>query len=177
MEPKLRALVMRALDGDGKAYSELLISLSAYLRGYFTNNMGANKNEAEDLVQETILAIHLRLDSFERTRPFSPWAYAIARYKLIDYFRRTGCQTTVPLEDVPALFAFETSDETMARNDVVKLLSHLPEHQRNLVVDVKLRGLSVQEVAENTNLTISAVKVRIHRALKTLSGLVSHENE
>lgn len=89
--------MIRSLAGDSGAHRELLGMLGRYLRGYFARRAGAAA-EVEDLVQETLLAVHLKRDSYDRSLPFTPWAYTLARYKLIDHLRRRKRALQVPLE-------------------------------------------------------------------------------
>src|SRR5215469_3388912 len=91
-EPELRALMISALGGNAAAHRTLLESLSSRLRGYFKgqlNRIGRGPVEAEDLVQEALIAIHTRRHTYDRSQLFTPWVYAIARYKFLDYLRRT----------------------------------------------------------------------------------------
>src|SRR5882672_8921226 len=102
-EKELRALMVASLDGDAVAHSALLSRLSGHLRAYFKgqlNRIRRGPAEAEDLVQEVLIAIHTRRDSYDRSEPFTPWLYAIARYKFIDYLRRTKASIReVPIEE------------------------------------------------------------------------------
>lgn len=168
--------MLRGLAGDGAAHGEMLYSMSRYLRGYFSRRLGAGAADLEDLVQDTLLAIHLKREAYDPAQPFTPWAYAVARYKLIDHFRRTGARPTSPLEDAGELFAVETAEEGAVRRDLSKLLGTLPERQRQVMIDVKLTGHSVEEAAQRSGMSISAVKVSIHRGLKALAKRVSDEN-
>ena len=82
--------MLRSLAGDGKAYGILLRRLNCYLRAYYSRRLGSGRAaDAEDLLQETLIAMHARRSSYDTTRPFTAWVHAIARYKLIDHFRRT----------------------------------------------------------------------------------------
>lgn len=164
-EERLRLLMIRSLDGDSQAYRQLLGELSRYLRGYFARRIGGQ--EIEDLVQETLLAVHLKRDTYDRARPFTPWAYAVARYKLVDRFRRDRAPH-VPLEDAGDLLALENTEESTARSDLGRLLERLPTRQRTLIEDVKLRGLSVEEAARMRGVTAVSARVMLHRSLKWL---------
>jgi len=170
-EARLKALMLRGLAGDAAAQSALLSAMSGYLRGYFGRRLGAGAADVEDLVQDTLLAIHLKRAAYDPTQPFTPWAYAVARYKLIDHFRRQGVRRAVPLEDAGDLFATENPEEGAVRRDVERLLATLPERQRKLVVDVRLEGHSMEEAAQRAGMTVTAVKVSVHRALKALTRL------
>jgi RNA polymerase sigma-70 factor, ECF subfamily len=172
-EERFRLLMARGLDGDSRAYRQLLGELSRYLRGYFARRIG--DSEIEDLVQETLLAVHLKRDTYDRALPFTPWAYAVARYKLVDHFRRDR-SPHVPLEDAGDLFAAESTEESAARSDVRRLLECLPTHQRTLVEDVKLQGLSVEEAARKRGVTAVSARVMLHRSLKWLTQAVGVED-
>ncbi len=168
--------MVRGLGGDAAAHGELLSEMSRYLRGYFSRRIGSGAADLEDLVQDTLLAIHLKRASYDAGQPFTPWAYAVARYKLIDHFRRRGVRKTVPLEDAGELLATETAEEGAVRRDLDKLLNTLPERQRRVMTDVKLAGYSIEEAAQRSGMSISAVKVSIHRGLKALGKRVRDED-
>jgi len=176
LEATLKALMVAGLDGDGSAHAQLLTLLSRYLRGYFARRLGAGAADVEDLVQEALLAIHLKRATYDRRYPFSPWVFAIARYKLIDYFRREGRRAKVPLEDAGDLFASENAEEGAVRHDVATLLDRLPVRQRALMRDVKLTGLSMEEAAERAGMSVTAAKVSVHRGMKRLADEVSDED-
>jgi len=168
--------MLRGLAGDAGAEGALLSAMSGYLRGYFGRRLGAGAADVEDLVQETLLAIHLKRAAYDPSQPFTPWAYAVARYKLIDHFRRHGVRHTVPLEDAGELFALDNPEEGAVRRDVARLLATLPERQRNLMIDVKLRGHSMEEAAQRSGMSVTAVKVSLHRALKRLALRVADKD-
>lgn len=168
--------MLAGLDGDRASYAALLAEVSGYLRGYFARRLGAGAADLEDLVQETLLAIHVKRETYDRRAPFTPWLYAVARYKLIDSFRRAGTRRAVPLEEAGVLFAEGNPEEGAVRRDVSALLSRLPERQRRLLQDVKLEGLSMEEAAERHGMSVTATKVSVHRAMKRLQGEVRDED-
>ena len=176
MEARLKALMIAALDGDRAAYGELLAVLSGYLRGHFRRRLGSGAADVEDLVQETLMAVHLKRGVYDRGAPLTPWVYAIARYKLLDHYRRVGSRRAVPLEDAGELFAVENPEEGAVRRDIEGLLGRLPERQRALMADVKLTGLSMQEAAARRGMSVTAVKVAVHRAMKRLEKEVRDED-
>ncbi len=167
-EAEYRELMLAALGGDGASYRILLQGLTRHLRGYFARRL--DPAAAEDAVQESLIAIHARRATYDPSQPFTAWVYGIARYKLIDEFRRMKRRPTVPLEDAGALFAADETSAALARRDAEKLLAALPQAKRDLVRDVKLDGTPIAEVAARTGLSESAVKVTVHRALKSLGG-------
>ncbi|MGA7540489.1 MAG: sigma-70 family RNA polymerase sigma factor [Steroidobacteraceae bacterium] len=157
-EERFRVLMIRGLDGDSRAYRELLGELSRYLRGYFKRRI--HHAEVEDLVQETLLAVHSKRHTYDRALPFTPWAYAVARYKLTDHYRRNHAPH-VPLEDAGELLARESSEESTVRTDLEKLLARLPTRQGSLIQDVKLQGFSVEEAARKR--AAPGFLTRVHR--------------
>jgi len=168
--------MLRGLAGEAKAHGEMLTAMSRYLRGYFGKRLGAGAADVEDLVQDTLLAIHLKRETYDPAQPFTPWAYMLARYKLLDHFRRTGTRKSVPIEEAGALFAAETAEEGVVRRDLGKLLSVLPPRQSQLLQDVKITGLSMEEAAAKSGMSVSAVKVSVHRGLKIMARKVRDED-
>src|SRR5260221_457188 len=99
---ELKALMLASLDGNASSYRSLLDRLSSRLRAYYKRKFagaGRGATEAEDLVQEVLLAIHLKRHTYDTGVPFTPWVYTIARYKLIDYLRRTRTAARVPIDE------------------------------------------------------------------------------
>lgn len=174
-EPQYRAWMIAALDGDAAAYRSLLAALTSHLRAYYMRRVGTAT--AEDLVQETLIAIHSRRATYDPGQPLTAWVYGIARYKLIDEFRRVRRRASVSLEDAGDLFAADEAEALAARRDVEKLLSRLPEAKQQLVRAVKLEGASIADVAARTGLSETAVKVSVHRAVKSLGDDVGADRE
>lgn len=168
--------MIAGLDGDRAAYGELLAALSGYLRGHFRRRLGSGAADVEDLVQETVLAVHLKRAVYDRAQPLTPWVWAIARYKLLDHFRRTGARRAVPLDDAGDLFSQENIEEGAVRRDVATLLARLPPRQRALMRDVKLTGLSMGEAAARGGMSVTAAKVAVHRGMKRLEKEVGDED-
>jgi RNA polymerase sigma-70 factor (ECF subfamily) len=170
-EAQYRDWMVAGLAGDAAAYARLLAALSGHLRSYFARRVGPSA--AEDLVQETLIAIHGKRETYDPGLPLTAWVYGIARYKLIDEFRRQKRKATVPLDEAPELFAHDEAESSGARRDVEKLLAKLPEAKRALLRAIKLEGVSVAEAAARTGMSESAVKVSVHRALKSLQDDVA----
>jgi RNA polymerase sigma-70 factor (ECF subfamily) len=178
-EPELRALMIAGLDGDATAHRALLEKLSGRLRAYFKghlNRIGKGSVEAEDLVQESLIAIHTRRHTFDRSQLFTPWVYAIARYKFLDYLRRTKESTAdVPIDDVQEMTAHDDSGYVESSLDLERLLAEISPKTRKAIRYVKLDGLSVSEAAARSGMSESAVKVSVHRGLKALARLIRAE--
>ena len=171
VESRLKNLMLLSLAGDATAYRELLLELSVRLRAYYRKRLGGDSSDAEDLVQETLMAIDARRATFDRTRLFMPWAYAMARYKLIDHLRRSRVRASVSVEDCEELFAMDETDQAAAARDVDHLLSRLPRGMREAIRLTRIEGHSIDDAAERTGKTAAATKVSIHRGLLRLSKL------
>lgn len=176
-EPELRALMIAGLSGDAAAHRSLLERLSGQLRGYYKGHLdraGRGPVEAEDLVQEALMAIHTRRHTYDPSQPFTPWVYAIARYKFVDYLRRTRTSTqNLPIEDIKEISARDDQGHVESSLDLQKLMSSLPLNMRAAVQAVKLDGLSVSEAAVQMGMSESNVKVSVHRGLKAMARLLS----
>ena len=122
-------------------------------------------------MQETLIAVHTRRATYDPDRPFGVWLFAIARYKMIDHFRRNRrVQPIEGLEDILVAEGFE--DASLARLDVARLLDDLPAKQAAAIRDTKIAGLSVAEAAEREGIGESDVKVSVHRGLKALAARI-----
>ena len=170
-EAALHALMIKGLSGDTAAYSALLKRVAEALRAYFRRRLFRQPQDAEDLVQDVLMAIHAKRGTFDVSQRLTAWVYAIAQYKLIDYLRRAKRRgVSVPIEDESELF-FEPGDAA-ASADVEALLEHLPEKQRETIRLVKLEELSVREAANRAGISESDVKVSVHRGMKKLSKII-----
>jgi len=179
IEPELRALMMASLDGDPAAHKTLLERLSSQLRAYFRGQLGRfNRGpvEAEDLVQEALIAIHTRRHTYDPSQLFTPWGYAIARYQFADYLRRTKASINdLPIEDAEEVTAQDDRAHVESSLDLEKLMAGLSPNMRQAIQYVKLDGLSISEAAARTGMSESNVKVSVHRGLRALALQISRE--
>ena len=173
-ESRLRGLMLQGLDGDAAAYHQFLKTLSAHLRAYFRKRLFQRPDEVEDLVQDTLLAVHNQRHTYRADQPLTAWVHALARYKLIDLLRAraSGESLNVPLDDELELFAASDTEAREAKKDLDTLLAALPDRQRLPIVHVKLEGLSVVEAAQLTGMSESAIKIGVHRGLKALAAKI-----
>ncbi|EKT4457033.1 sigma-70 family RNA polymerase sigma factor [Pseudomonas putida] len=177
-EARLKALLLRGLTGDQLAYQDFLGTLALHVRAFLRSRLSRRPAEIEDMVQDVLLAVHNARHTYQAQQPLTAWVHAIARYKLADHLRsvsRREARHDV-LDDDAQLFAISEVESAEASRDLTKLLKQLPERQRLPIVHVKLEGLSVEETAQLTGLSSSAVKVGIHRGLKALSRLIGGAN-
>lgn len=173
-ELRLRGLMLQGLDGDAAAYHQFLKALSAHLRAYFRKRLFQRTDEVEDIVQDTLIAVHNQRHTYRADQPLTAWVHAIARYKLIDLLRAraSGESLNVPLDDELALFAASDTEAREAKKDLDTLLAGLPDRQRLPIVHVKIEGLSVVEAAQRTGMSESAIKIGVHRGLKALAAKI-----
>jgi RNA polymerase sigma-70 factor (ECF subfamily) len=174
LEVQMRGLMLAALAGDGAALRQFLALLAVRLRAYFARRIGGQAPDVEDLVQETLLAVYSRRATYDPAQPVTAWAHAIARYKLIDHYRRRKLRLHTPIEDVEDFLAADAPDPD-AGFDVDRALAGLTPRQAGLVRDVKIKGLSLAEAGERAGMTPGAAKVGLHRALKALRARVGLE--
>jgi RNA polymerase sigma-70 factor, ECF subfamily len=173
----IRPLWARAQAGDEAAYRQSLDWMARRLRAYFRRRMPTLQNDIEDLVQETLLAVHLQRGTYDPAFSVGAWCTAIARHKLVDLWRRRGRQDclTDEYEDVDEWQLAAHPPEQHALRDLQRLMQALPHVQRQAIALTKLEGLSVAEAAARTGISVSAIKVQVHRGLKRLAVLAKGE--
>lgn len=158
----------RAQAGDREAYRQLLASFTPVLRRYFRRRV-TSPTLVEDLVQDTLLAIHRARHAYLPDQPFAPWGMTIARNALLDQLRK-GKRITAH-ETAGGELPEQAGEEIWhgdADVEAAELLARLPVGQRDAVKLTKLDGLSVADAARSLGITESALKVRVHRALAAL---------
>src|SRR5271157_2306764 len=177
-DQKWSAAMRAALAGDGEAYRRLLIELSPYLRNLCRKasaRAGLAPSEAEDAVQETLLAIHLKRHTWDPAQGLTPWIAVIARNKIIDAARRRGRRAESDIADFENVLAtppetdhFEREQE---KQDALRLLVQLSDRQREAIEAVSVRGESLAVAAVKLGVTQGALRVSVHRGLKALAEL------
>lgn len=174
-EAHLKALFLKGLAGDEAAHRSFLTEAAGLLRAFFRNRLRGRPEDAEDLVQETLIALHTRRDTYDPAYPLTAWMYAIARYRLIDFLRRSKLRAHDSLDGVDVADVDPDYDASDARRDIAALLQKLPEKQRTAIRLVKLEEKSVREAADETGFSESDIKISVHRGLKTLMRLMGQE--
>ncbi|TWF52186.1 sigma-70 family RNA polymerase sigma factor [Neorhizobium alkalisoli] len=175
-EPELKALMLSSLDGNEKAYRCLLNVLRLLLASYYGRRLGrSHAADVDDLVQETLLALHQRRITYDRTRPFTAWFYTIARHKLVDHHRRGGGRSMVGLEAIEDMADDYTEDAISAPADLERLLAALPQWQSEMIRQMRLEGQSVADTAASSGRSEAMVKVSIHRGIKAMAAKLRGE--
>jgi RNA polymerase sigma-70 factor (ECF subfamily) len=178
LETQLRPAFLAALAGDEAAYRRFLDAISTRLRGYLRQMLARSgrrdAGEAEDVLQETLLALHLSRHTYEPSSPVTAWAHAIARYKLVDHLRRSGRHAAaLPLDEEAFAIAAPDGAAPEARLDLERAMQALPDRTRGLIDRVKLQGSTVAEAAQAAGMTETAAKVAIHRGLRAMARFLS----
>ena len=178
-EEEWAAWLRDAIAGDASAYRQFLQAVTPFLRAMARRrceSFGASPSEAEDVVQEVLLAIHLKRSTWDPARPLGPWLSTIVRNKMIDTMRRRGRQVMVPIEDVIETLEAQDQAGDLDHLDIERLLARLKEPQRDIVQSISVLGISIRDTASRLKMTEGAVRVSLHRALKTLAALYRSAN-
>jgi RNA polymerase sigma-70 factor (ECF subfamily) len=167
-EAELSGLFRAAIAGDERAYADFLHRIAALIRGFVRRKIVQGGVDPEDVVQETLLAIHVKRHTWREDAPVLPWVYAIARFKLIDAFRRRGRRIEVEIDEIAETFA-EPEAETVSDRDINRALDGLPPAQRSVVSSISVDGHSIGETAVKLGISETAVRVSLHRGLAAIA--------
>ncbi len=173
LETELRAAMLRSLAGDQAAHEKLLLKIGQMLRGYLSKSISPTHpvhESVEDLVQDVLIAIHTKRHTYRTDLPILPWIFTIARYRLIDSVRAARrVPVSIPWEEElsPQTPADESPDG-LERLEIQRALGELSPKQREALLLSKVEGIPLAEVATQMKMSLSAVKVTIHRAMKAL---------
>lgn len=163
-------LMRLALVGDQLAYQRLLSAIAPHVRGVARRVLPfTSGTDIEDIVQETLLAVHLKRETWDRSLAFLPWLNAVARHKAIDAARRKGGRTDVEIDDVIDHLAAPEGGGTSSL-DAETVLASLDVRDRAIVEQVYLHESNAAEVGARLGMSEGAVRVALHRALKVLSS-------
>lgn len=163
-------LLARANDGDGAAFGRFLLAVTPTLRAVIRRRGEAlPADQHEDILQEVLLAIHLKRQTWRRDAPVRPWLYALARYKVVDAFRRRGARVTLPIEDFADVLPEEHAAQPLSARDADVMLGLIDTRSATLIRAVALDGKSAEEAGETVGLSAAATRVALHRAMKRLS--------
>lgn len=165
-------LLRRANQGDGAAFLRFLTEVTPPLRALIRERgRGLPPDLHEDVLQEVLLAIHLKRGSWDGTAPVRFWLYAVARHKVVDAFRKRGRRVHLPLEEVAEMLAAEPGPAPLAARDAERMLGMIDARSASLVRAVRLEGKSTEDAAAGLGVTPGAARVVLHRAMKRLADL------
>ncbi|MDB5619162.1 sigma-70 family RNA polymerase sigma factor [Tardiphaga sp.] len=171
-------LMRSANAGDDVAYHRLLKSVAPVLRVGARSGLaraGQPPDQAEDIVQDILLAVHLKRHTWKPEAPFAPWLFAIARNKLIDALRRRGRRVFVNIDDFAEVIPSEEPAETLPPGEIATHLAGLPSRQREVLQSIAVDSASIKDTALRMSMTEGAVRVALHRALAKLAAGLRRE--
>ncbi len=172
-EDEWTGLMRLAISGDSAAYHRLLKAITPVLRAGARRGLaraGQPVDQSEDVVQEILLAVHLKRHTWDANAPFAPWLFAIARNKLIDAMRRRGRRIFVNIDDFAETIPDEPATETASPSEVTAVLSTLPPRQRDVLQSIAVESTSIKDTAAKFAMSEGAVRVALHRALASLTN-------
>ena len=160
----------QSLNGDQRAYASLLKETSRILRPFLAKRL-LFTNEVDDLLQEILISIHKARHTYDGNRPYKPWIYAIAKFRLQDYLRAhysDQLRDAIELSEVEESLPEDVTETTMSYESISGEVEKLPEKQATILRLMHQEGYTAKEVAEKMGMNESAVKVAAHRAYKIL---------
>ncbi|MBJ3763601.1 sigma-70 family RNA polymerase sigma factor [Maribius pontilimi] len=165
-------LLRRANRGERQAYLMFLREIAPVLRGVIVARGGARIDDSEDILQNTLIAIHEKRYTWRDGDPVAPWLYSIARYKTADAFRQRRRNRADPLDGVELTTPDDATVDPSVSYDLDRLLAGLDDTSAHIVREMKLRGASAAETGAPLGMSAGAVRVALHRALARLSSRV-----
>ena len=168
-------LMARAQGGDGEAYRRLLVAIAPYLRSLALRHH-RDPSDVEDTVQDVLLTVHAIRHTYDPTRPFGPWLLAIARRRIIDQLRRQGRtrarEVALDLEETFSAPEANLGEADWNQRALGDAIGRLPPGQREAVRLLKLQEMSLRQAAAASGLSVAALKVAMHRAMKNLRKIL-----
>jgi RNA polymerase sigma-70 factor (ECF subfamily) len=172
-EDEWTGLMRSAISGDSAAYDRLLKAVTPVLRAAARRGLaraGQPVDQSEDIVQDILLAVHLKRHTWDVSAPFAPWLFAIARNKLIDALRRRGRRIFVNIDDIAEILPGEQAAETASAGEVAAQLQSLPARQRDVLQAIAVDSVSIKDTAAKLAMSEGAVRVALHRGLASLTA-------
>jgi len=164
-EERLRSLFVSGRADGGEVYQEFLSNFAEIARGIAATRI-SDLQEREDVVQEILLSVHEARFSYQEDKPLLPWLYAITRFRIIDWLRKSKKRSVLSeFTDELGAVSESTAEDAMV---LEKVLEQLPQKQREILSFVKIEDHSIRETAKKFSMSEGAVKVTVHRAMNTL---------
>jgi RNA polymerase sigma-70 factor (ECF subfamily) len=185
VEDRFYRLILSSRQGNSKDYEEFLRLLTPILRRMVYSQMAgfSQQGAVEDVVQETLLAVHLKLHTYDISQPFMAWVRVVLKHKMIDYLRRVKMQNVSIDDDKFLELSSAPVEEEGTKLDLDKLLSHLKPPAGDIIYALKVQGVGIRELSERFKMSEGNIKIIVYRGLQKLSLLVrqeggmSHENK
>lgn len=177
-----RRLMAAAQDGDGASYRRLLAELAPVLRRVVVRRWRGTAEDAEDVLQDVLLSIHAVRHTYDPARPLMPWLMAIVHHRVADAARRSGRRAgefaVANLEETFGEVAANSQWESPADGDALrKAVSGLPAGQRRAIEMLKLKEMSLKQASAASGMSVAALKVAVHRAVKSLRAVMRKDED
>ena len=175
--PDCASLMQQALAGDGRAYAELLRETARLLRPYLAKRLN-QQADAEDVLQEILISIHKARHTYDGSRPYAPWMYAIANFRLKDRLRKHYADPlahAAEIEVAENISAADVTESEFTYESIRGEVEKLPLKQATILQLMHAQGYTAKQVAVRMGMNESAVKVSAHRAYKILKQKLSGE--
>ena len=170
----LEALMRLAQAGDKRAYTGLLQETSRFLRPFLAKRL-SQASEVDDLLQEILLSIHKARHTYDGARPYKPWVFSIAKFRLLDHLRvhyADQLHHAIELSEVENILPEPVTDSAMTYESISGAVDKLPDKQAIILQMMHQQGYTAKEVAAKIGMKESAVKVAAHRAYKVLRNML-----
>jgi RNA polymerase sigma-70 factor (ECF subfamily) len=175
--PDFESLMRQAQAGDSHAYKVLLKESVVILTRFLGKGL-RNASEVEDVVQEVLISLHKARHTYDSSRPFKPWLFAIARFRLSEYWRRAYAdklRQAVDIAEIENTLAAPVTNSGVAYEYLREGLNILPKKQADIVRLIHVDGYTAKQAAAKLGMKESAVKVAAHRAYKVLRRKLNEE--
>ena len=162
--------MQRSLSGDQRAYADLLRKTTSLLRPFLAKRLSFS-NEVDDLMQEILISIHKARHTYDGNRPYKPWAFAIAKFRLQDHLRMhyaDQLRHAVDFDEMEEILPDDVTETDFNYESISVEVEKLPEKQATILRLMHQDGYTAKEVAQKMGMNESAVKVAAHRAYKVL---------
>lgn len=177
----LLSLMRRYQEADQAAAEELVSAVNPVLARYYYALTG-NSRLVEDLLQECWLRIHRARHSYRPGEPVLPWILAIARHTRVDQYRKwqrsSGRESSIDaMAHHPSSDPRPMMDTRIQANAILAAMQAIPESQREVLMMLKVSGMSVEEVARATGSSAAAVKQKAYRAYQAVRRHLSLKHD
>lgn len=171
-DTSLDDLLRSANRGNQRDYADFLRRVTPIIRGIARSRAGGlGADVCEDIVQDTLLALHQKRQTWREDLPLRPWLYAIVRYKVVDAFRARGRRIHLPIEDFAEILPAEPAVDPTERGDAERMIGQLDDRSARILRAIGFEGASIQDTSSALDMTETAVRVALHRGLKKLAAL------
>ncbi len=160
--------------GDQEGYRQFLDEIGPVLFNFVRRRV-FNQELVPDVYQEVLLTLHKARHSYEPGRPLGPWLFTVARNSMLDAMKRNRrfAEREVPSEILPEVVREE--EDSSLGDELHQALKGLPEDNRVAVELLKIKGMSLEDAANQLGITVGALKVRAHRGYKELRRILTEK--